>query len=423
METNETTKTDKTEAADKKKEAKAKAASAAAADDGKAKGKTAPAKDAAKGAAPAEEPKESYKFEEVVTDKTPRVPIGKIKVPEFDSRVKRAEPDEALLASIAEEGIRTPLLVAPIGDGDYVLIAGRRRLAAAVKLGHKEVPIAPQEFKGDKDSGLTPMSQAKMACFGENFHRKDLNAFDLAAMMRDLKENEGFTQSQIAKRIHKGEAFVSQYLGIFALDKRVQNLLRQHAESEGIISKARTLKQVDDPDVQFEIATSAFDRKAGFWSTEMLASQVALAVERAERAKMRAEEKAKAAKNKKKGDDGAAEGGGDDEGDDEIRSPFADAKVTAKATEVRAYGELVNVAYVKRMDALRAAAAESTSSEELLKLATALPKEKKTALEEGLTKLEARHEAEVKAAFEKGRMEALKSLTGLKQLPKGIRAD
>lgn len=413
MQTEETKKADETKTAGKKEAAKTKAPAAKE----EAKTKAAPdAKDDAKADAA---PSESYDFQDVVTDKTPRVPVSKIKLPVFDARAKKAEPDEGFLATIAAEGIRTPILVAPIAGGDYLLIAGRRRLAAAVKLGLKDVPIAPQEFKGDKAKGLSPMAQAEVACVTENLQRKDLNDFDIASRFLHFKTEYGMTQSQIAKTFGKGEAYVSQYLSIFELDKRVQNLLRQHADA-GIISKARTLKQVDDPEVQFELATQAFNRKAGFWSTEMLAAQVEIAVQRAQRAKARAEERAKAAKTK--GGAASDESGASDDGG-EIRSPFAEAKVTAKATEVRAYGELVNVAYVKRMEALRAAAAESTSSEELLKLAAGMPKEKKTALEDGLSKLEARHDAEVKAAYEKGRMEALKSLTGLKQLPKGVRAE
>jgi len=127
--------------------------------------------------------------------KTVTLPIGEI-VP------NRAQPrkqfdDEALAElaeSIASHGVLQPLLVRPLTDGSYQLVAGERRWRASRMAGLTEVPVVVREMS-DREA-------AELALI-ENLQREDLNPMEEAQGYQTLMETYGLTQEEAARVVNK----------------------------------------------------------------------------------------------------------------------------------------------------------------------------------------------------------------------------
>ena len=120
---------------------------------------------------------------------------------------------EELAASVREQGIIQPLVVRPSGDG-YQLIAGERRLRAALKAGLKEVPIVVREASDD---------EALQIALIENLQREDLNPIEEATAYRCLQEDFGLGQDEIARRLGKSRSAVSNSIRLLSLPEEVKH--------------------------------------------------------------------------------------------------------------------------------------------------------------------------------------------------------
>jgi len=164
------------------------------------------------------------------------VPIGKISPNPRQPRHRfdRAELD-SLVASIREHGIIEPLVARHLPGGFFELLAGERRLRAAAALGLTSVPVIVRETKDDREKLLLALV--------ENLNRQDLNAIEEAEAYRQLNEEFGFTQEQIAQRVGKGRPTVANLMRLLTLPEAMQQ-----AVIDGRISpaQAKVLAGVDD---------------------------------------------------------------------------------------------------------------------------------------------------------------------------------
>lgn len=334
----------------------------------------------------------SYDFAKTTETESPTVPLNSIVMPDFDSRASEAEPDQPFLDDIRERGIISPLAVAALEDGRWLLVAGRRRFKAAKALGLKTVPIAPRTLQAAGE--LSAKEQAMLLCLSENLNRQDLNAWDMAVQFRHFKEM-GWSQTKIAKSLGRKDAFVSQYLGMFELDKRTQTVIRTNANDSGVISKARLLKQIKDPDMQVQIAKDCFD-KTNPWTVTQLNDVVQdIQAKEEARAKKEAEREAAKAKGDKKPRKAAASDDDSEEAEEEEaeveESEFEKASMALKLTETRAFADLIK----SRFEKTRSKYAEAESPE-------------------------AKAKAELKLQYERGCYDTMKQIFGLKAAPKNI---
>ncbi len=118
-----------------------------------------------------------------------------------------------LAASIRAQGIIQPLVVRRDGAGGYELIAGERRLRAALRAGLKEVPVVIREAADDASLELALI---------ENIQREDLNAIEEAEAYRRLGEEFGLSQEQIADKMGKSRPAVANAVRLLSLPKEVQ---------------------------------------------------------------------------------------------------------------------------------------------------------------------------------------------------------
>jgi len=144
-----------------------------------------------------------------------------------------------LVDSIREHGILEPLVVAKTPAG-FQIIAGERRWRAAKLAGLTHVPVIVRE--------TSPKGMLEMALV-ENVQRVDLNPLDRAKGFERLMNEFGLTTSEIAVRIGKSVAYVSNSLRLLSLPDALKDGLLSGLISEG---HARALAAIDDPSLMIE---------------------------------------------------------------------------------------------------------------------------------------------------------------------------
>ena len=188
---------------------------------------------------------------EVVGDKSASfvdIPTSNIRP---NPRQPRSHFDEeslaALTASIREVGVLQPVLVRAIGDDQYELIVGERRWRAARRAG---LPVVPAIVRVTNEVGS--MEQALI----ENLHREDLNPLEEAAAYQQLIEDFGLTHEELASRVARSRAAVSNTLRLFQLPPLVQKAVMEGQLSAG---HARALLGTPDRSFQEALARRAVD--------------------------------------------------------------------------------------------------------------------------------------------------------------------
>src|SRR5689334_6665039 len=101
--------------------------------------------------------------------------------------------------SIQEHGILQPIVVSPLDQSRYLLIAGERRLTAAIELGMPTIPALVRSVHNHQRLELQLI---------ENLHRKDLNPFEEAQGFKRLIDEFNLTQEQVGQRVSKSVASV-----------------------------------------------------------------------------------------------------------------------------------------------------------------------------------------------------------------------
>jgi ParB family chromosome partitioning protein len=144
-----------------------------------------------------------------------------------------------LMDSIKEHGILEPLVIAHTPAG-YQIIAGERRWRASKLLGLKKVPVVIKE--------TTPKGMLEMAIV-ENVQRTDLNPIERGKAFSRLMNEFGLTNADIAKRVSKSPAYVSNTLKLLDLPDALKDGLIGGLITEG---HARALSGIEDMRVMIE---------------------------------------------------------------------------------------------------------------------------------------------------------------------------
>lgn len=148
----------------------------------------------------------------------------------------------SLSASIRELGVLQPLLVRMMDTGEYQLIAGERRWRAAKRAGLPTVPVIVKDI-----DDLASLEQAVV----ENLHRRDLNPLEEAAAYQQLLDDFSMTHDQLATRVGKSRASITNTLRLFQLPATIQRFVAENQISAG---HARTLLSTPDRDFQEKLA-------------------------------------------------------------------------------------------------------------------------------------------------------------------------
>lgn len=169
---------------------------------------------------------------------------------------------EELAESIRAQGVVQPLVVTPLGDGRFSIIAGERRWRASQRAGLKQVPVVIREVDGDRE--LLELALV------ENLQREDLNPVEEAEAYQSLREKFDLSQEDIAGRVGKGRSTVTNTLRLLRLPGPVQDLLRDGRLTAG---QARPLLALSTEDEQVTLAERAVDEGLTARQLERLAAE------------------------------------------------------------------------------------------------------------------------------------------------------
>ena len=171
----------------------------------------------------------------VVTGQT-NVPIEFL-VPNRDQPRKNFSETslDELSQSIKQKGILLPILVRPLDEKEFQIIAGERRWRAAQKAGLNEVPVVIKNFDENEvlEIGLI-----------ENMQRENLSAIEEALGFDRLQKEYNYTQENLSKILSKSRAYVANALRLLSLPHKVQQLVQNGDLSSG---HARALIVLADP--------------------------------------------------------------------------------------------------------------------------------------------------------------------------------
>jgi ParB family chromosome partitioning protein len=164
-----------------------------------------------------------------------------------------------LAASLLELGVLQPIIVRPVeGEPDkYELIAGERRWRAAAIAKLEVVPVLLQDDVNDRLS----LEQAVV----ENLHRVDLHALEEAAAYQQLVDEFDLTHEQVAQRVGKSRAYVTNTLRLLQLGETAQSAL---ASSQITAGHARALLAVSEPNAQATLVARVIKNELSVRATE-----------------------------------------------------------------------------------------------------------------------------------------------------------
>ena len=214
---------------------------------------------------------EKKKEDNVVVKEVVKEVVIEVKVP-VETKVKlsliepnkdqprKAFDEDALIElseSIKQYGVLQPLLVQK-KDDYYEIIAGERRWRAAKLAGVKEVPVVIKDYSTQEVMEIALI---------ENIQREDLNPIEEARAYQRLIKDYRLKQDEVAEKVSKSRAAITNALRLLKLDDRVQDMVIEGKISSG---HARTILSIDDNDKQYMIAQKIFDEKLSVREVEKL---------------------------------------------------------------------------------------------------------------------------------------------------------
>lgn len=166
---------------------------------------------------------------------------------------------QELSDSITQHGVLQPLLVRPLPQGGYQLVAGERRWRASRMAGLKEVPVVIRE--------LSDVETMEIAII-ENLQREDLNPIEEAEGLQALIDRCGFTQEEVAVSVGKSRPAIANALRLLKLPQEVRDMTRDGQISAG---HARALLAFDNEPMIYEAAQNIIRNNLTVRDVERLA--------------------------------------------------------------------------------------------------------------------------------------------------------
>lgn len=169
-----------------------------------------------------------------------------------------------LAASIRAQGVLAPVIVRQ-APGGYELVAGERRIRAAERAGLERIPAVVREVSN------TGMLEVALV---ENLQREDLNPIEEADVFRRLTEEFGLTQEEVAARVGRDRASVTNTLRLLRLPPQLQEDLIDGTLSAG---HGRALVSLENRELQLRAREAVLKRGLSVRATELLVRRLKVA--------------------------------------------------------------------------------------------------------------------------------------------------
>lgn len=183
------------------------------------------------------------------------VALSRLRPGRYQPRTRMDPGSLAELAdSIRAQGVMQPILVRPIQDGHYEIIAGERRFRAAQLAGLDEVPVLVRPVSDEAALAMALI---------ENIQRQDLNPLEEAQALKRLIDEFGLTHQQVADAVGRSRAAVTNLLRLIDLPAAIRELVEQRRLEMGHARALLTLPEAEAA----RLAEAAAD---GGWSVREL---------------------------------------------------------------------------------------------------------------------------------------------------------
>ena len=191
------------------------------------------------------------------------IPIDSIKPNPYQPRKDfNKKALEELSQSIKTYGVIQPISVRKLQDNSYELVAGERRLRASELANLKEIPAIIVDYR-DKESAMIALI--------ENLQREDLNFIEEAEGYRNLIEDHGFTQQELAEKIGKSQSTIANKLRLLKLPDDIKRDLLEHNLTE---RHGRALLKLPDYELQRKVLDKVISNDLNVSNTEKLVKDI-----------------------------------------------------------------------------------------------------------------------------------------------------
>src|SRR6476646_9417165 len=164
------------------------------------------------------------------------IPIDRIEPnPDQPRMVFDAEALHELAASIREHGVLQPILVRPLGENRFQLVAGERRWRASREAGHATIPALVEELDDDTALEISVI---------ENLQREGLHPLEEAAMFDRMVHEHGYSIRKLADKLGKDKGYLENRLRLADAPEEIRALVSLRKDSR---SHAYELMKVEDP--------------------------------------------------------------------------------------------------------------------------------------------------------------------------------
>lgn len=200
--------------------------------------------------------------------KNPQVHVDEIEISRIERSPyqARSQFDERELSDLAQSienyGVIQPIVVRPVGEGKYQIVAGERRYRASALLGRRTIPAIVQKMDDERAAAVSLI---------ENLQRRELNYFEEAIAYSVLLEGFGLTQDELARRIGKSQSAIANKLRLLKLPEPVRDLISPEIITE---RHARSLLKLSAPEMQMEILRQIYERDLNVKETEALVDEL-----------------------------------------------------------------------------------------------------------------------------------------------------
>lgn len=176
---------------------------------------------------------------------------------EFDQdRIK------TLSDSIKSVGVLQPIVLKPIGENNYMIIAGERRYRASIMAGKEDIPAVIKDI---------PVKDIMEIALIENLQREDLNAIEEALAFKNLIENYKVTQEELSEAVGKSRPHITNTLRLLNLQKKVIKMIENAEITPG---HGKALLRIENTEKQIEIANRIVEEDLSVRAVEEIAKKI-----------------------------------------------------------------------------------------------------------------------------------------------------
>ncbi len=168
---------------------------------------------------------------------------------------------QELISSIRVHGVLQPIVVRNKGEGLFELVAGERRLRAAIAAGLNTIPAVIKDLTDE---------QSLQVALIENIQREDINPIDAAIAYKRLLDDFGLSQEELAIGLGKSRSAIANTIRLLNLPEEVRENLKAGRITEG---HARAILSLDDTELQLELSRRIISAGLSVRDAERLARE------------------------------------------------------------------------------------------------------------------------------------------------------